>query len=156
VGKILNIYIAHRGGAVMKRIETADLHASKGILGDRYFSELGYHSKKNGLVVSKAITLIESEEIDHFNRAYGFNFDYADFRRNIITQGIRLNQFEGEEFMLGDIRLRGVELCEPCVHLAKLLAPEAVSKMVHRAGLRAHVIDSGSVACGQPVSGLAG
>ena len=156
VGKILNIFIAHSGGSIMQNIETADLHASKGIRGDRYFSEHGYHTKKNGRLVSKAITLIESEEIDHFNRTHGFNFHYADFRRNIITQGIRLNQFEGEDFMLGDIRLRGVELCEPCAHLANLLAPEALSKMVHRAGLRAHVIDSGRVTCGQTVSGLAG
>ena len=52
--------------------------SGKGIIGDRYFHE------NNDL--RKQLTLIESENIDYYNRKYNTNFSYVDFRRNIITK----------------------------------------------------------------------
>ena len=37
------------------------------------------------------LTLIESENIDDYNTKFGLNISYIDFRRNIITKGIKLN-----------------------------------------------------------------
>jgi hypothetical protein len=52
------------------------------------------------------------------------------------------------------VRLRGVELCEPCLGLGSALAsPDLAAAMVvkqllHRAGLRADVVSGGVIARG--------
>ena len=77
--------------------------------------------------------------------------------RNIVTRGVRLNELVGVEFLVGGVRFRGVELCEPCLGLGKALAtptlPPAmvVKRLVHLAGLRADALSSGEVAVGASV-----
>ena len=53
---------------------------------------------------------------------------------------------------MGDARLRGVHLCEPCGHLEKLTGHEGLVKaLVHRGGLRAEVLVEGVIAPGDDV-----
>ena len=65
-----------------------------------------------------------------------------------------MNPLVGREFMIGSVRLRGVELCEPCMGLGNAMAtdgvtPAAVVKfLTHRAGIRADVLSSGTIAAG--------
>lgn len=139
------IYIAFTGGGQMQAIDTAELVAGHGVKGDRYFEDMGTFSKKLKDLPDKELTLIESEQIDRFNRSHGFNFDYGAFRRNIVTGGIHLEDLIDREFTIGESRLRGIRLCEPCAYLAGLLGPEVLSDMVHRAGLRAAILESGKV-----------
>ena len=71
-----------------------------------------------------------------------------------MTRGVRLNELVGREFLLGSLRLRGVDLCEPCLGLGTALAapglPAAavVKHFVRRAGLRADVLVGGMLVCG--------
>ncbi len=148
MSKVVEIYISELGAASMRKIELAQLKAGKGIVGDRYYSDKGTFSEKLAGLPDKELTLIESEEIDFFNKEYGFNFSYGDFRRNIVTKGIKLNQLEGKEFTIGGIRLRGIRLCEPCAHLANILVSEIMPALVHKTGLRAQIIDSGNIQTG--------
>lgn len=131
-----------------RAIKVAELVAGKGIVGDRYYNETGTFSKKLAGLPDKELTLIESEEIDAFNQEFNFNLTYGDFRRNIVTAGVKLNELEGKDFMIGNVRLRGVRSCEPCAHLANLLVPDIMPSLVHKAGLRAQIITSGSVSTG--------
>ena len=71
----------------MKEIQSAEVIKGKGIINDRYFEQ---NNDKD-----TQITLIESENIDQFNKKSETNFDYIDFRRNIITHGIKLNELIG-------------------------------------------------------------
>lgn len=43
-----------------------------------------------------------------------------DVRRNVVTQGLALRDLVGREFKVGEVRLRGTRLSEPCRHLARL------------------------------------
>jgi MOSC domain-containing protein YiiM len=52
---------------------------------------------------------------------------------------------------VGDIRLRGVRLCEPCAHLAKVLTPKVIPALVHKAGLRAQILAGGALRIGDAV-----
>ena len=153
MSKVVGLYIAESGSSPMQKIENAQLEAGKGIVGDRYYKECGTFSEKLAGLPDKELTLIESEKIDDFNKEHGFSFSYGDFRRNIVTKGIALNQLEGKEFTLGRIRLRGVRLCEPCAHLASLLVPEIMPSLVHKTGLRAQIIDSGTIQVGDVAAG---
>lgn len=145
MSKIFEIYLSESAGTPMKKVELAQLEAGKGMVGDRYYSEVGTFSKKLAGLPDKELTFIELEQVDSFNQQYGFNFTYGDFRRNIITQGVNLNQLEGKLFTLGGISLRGVRLCEPCAHLANILVPEIMPALVHKTGLRAQIIESGVI-----------
>lgn len=67
-----------------------------------------------------------------------------------------LNALEGREFLLGNIRLRGIELCEPCSVVGKLLAgdltpPQVVKALLGRGGLRCEILSSGVVRVGDPI-----
>lgn len=150
---ILAIYIAPAANAQAISLNTAELQAGRGIVGDRYYQENGTFSEKLRGKPDKEITLIESEQIDRFNNENGFLFDYGygDFRRNLITQGIGLNALVGQRFRVGQTELEGIRLCEPCSHLAKIIGQQVLQQMRHKAGLRARIVSGGTVTVGDGI-----
>lgn len=146
------IYIAANAGAPMQAVEYAELKAGQGIVGDRYYMDSGTFSEKLQNLPDKELTLIESERVDQFNTDHGSNLEYGAFRRNIITGGLHLEDLIGREFTIGDARLRGIRLCEPCAYLAGLLGPAVLTDMVHKAGLRAEILDSGRINPGDTIT----
>ena len=48
---------------------------------------------------------------------------------------------------------RGIRLCEPYAYLSGKLSPEILKNMVHRAGLRAQIIEGGIIKVSEDVSG---
>lgn len=131
---------------------SVELHAGRGIVGDRYFEGTGTFSasEKHG----QQLTLIESEVLDSL-RGEGLELTAADARRNIVTRGIDLNALVGQEFQVGSARCIGRRLCEPCSHLQRLTGRALLRPMVHRGGLRADIIESGAVQVGDAVKALA-
>lgn len=120
--------------------------AGAGIEGDRYFDR---HDEPG-----QNITFIEAEEIEAFLHEHGRAHDLSVTNRNVVMRGVRLNELVGKEFTVGELRFRGVELCEPCLGLGTALAseqltpPQVVKRLVHRAGLRADALSSGELALG--------
>lgn len=143
--KLQDILLAEEAGKPLFSIETAELQVGKGIVGDRYYNAQGTFSKALKSSQGVEVTLIEQEEIDHFNAATTLNYSGTHFRRNLITQNIRLNDLVGKEFSIGDVKLKGIRLCEPCAYLAKKIGPEVLALMVHKAGLRAQIIVGGKI-----------
>lgn len=144
-GKVIGIYIATEAAAPMQSISEARLETGRGIAGDRYYSYLGTFSDKEKHRPSQEITLIESEQVDRFNSTTGLALDYSAPRRNVVTRGINLNDLVGVSFRVGEVTLEGLKLCEPCDHLAKLVAGEVLPHLVHRAGLRARIVSGGII-----------
>ena len=143
-GRVSTICIALHAGIPLVSVESATLEAGGGIVGDRYHAHGGTFSEKLEGSPDWQITLIEQEEIDRFNATQLVAYPPASFRRNVVTQGVRLNELVGQQFSLGDALLEGVRLCEPCAHLARLVCQEVARDMAHRAGLRARIV-SGAV-----------
>jgi len=151
-GKVDLILLAEKAGETMSEHAYAELETGKGIVGDRYYSSQGTFSEALADAADFQVTLIEQEQIDSFNQKTGFSYSGADFRRNIVTSGIDLNALEGEVFSVGTLRLQGVRLCEPCAYLSKILGPELLEHMVHKAGLRALILDSGVISVSDEIS----
>ena len=87
--------------------------------------------------------------IDNFNKSSGTNIPHENFRRNIVTKNIRLNNLVNKEFFIGNAKVKGVELCEPCLHLQIILGQKnLVEKLVHKAGLRCEILTSGKISVG--------
>lgn len=136
--------------SAMRCAPAIEVVAGAGIVGDRYF--VTQHTK-----AGKQITLIEAEEIESFNARNGTRLSLTDPRRNVVTRGVRLAPFVGREFTVGPVRLRGIELCEPCGTLSGYLAACGMAKrdfirdFTHRCGLRADVVASGTIRIGDAV-----
>ena len=144
-GTLYRIFTAPTAGVELQEVPRAELVPGQGLVGDRYYCGAGTFSGRLQESGDFQLTLIEREEIDAFNADTGAAYGPGQFRRNVVTQSIRLNDLVGEEFSIGDCRLVGVRLCEPCAHLAGILDPRVLQRMVHRTGLRAHVLAGGTI-----------
>ena len=141
---VFKIGIAAQNNKEIKEVNHIDVIANKGVVGDRHFSE--FNDPYNQL------SLIESENIDYYNIKYGLNIPYIDFRRNIITKGIRLNDLIGKKFLVGEVELEGIDLCRPCRHLCELLDQDNIIKeFLRRGGLRCQILSSSSIEIGNKI-----
>jgi MOSC domain-containing protein YiiM len=144
------IFVRHSAESPQTELGRVEVVAGAGIVGDRYFGRDDEPGQN--------ITLIEAEEIEAFIAEYRRPNDLSITNRNVVTRGIRLAGLVGRDFMIGDVRLRGVELCEPCLGLGNALAsPElpaasVVKRFLHRAGLRADALTTGVIACGATIA----
>ena len=125
---------------------------------DRYFTGTGFYSKKSSFG-GREVTLIEIESVEALFRGVlnaegerlGISLTAADTRRNIATSGVPLNHLVDREFHVGAVLMRGMRLCEPCKHLEDLTQHGVVSGLIHRGGLRAHILTEGLIRVGDAI-----
>ena len=144
-GNVFDIFITDDAGNEMKSITSASLVAGKGIEGDRYFTGKGTFSEQLKNNPAMELSLIEKEEIDKFNLTQKQSHNYGDLRRNIVTEGFRLNDYVDKEFNIGNVKLKGIRLCEPCSYLADNVNPLVLPHMLGLCGLRAQILSSGTI-----------
>ena len=147
-GQLLAIYISQSAGDLPHSVPQARLLAGRGLEGDRYAAGLGTFSANAG---KRDVTLIEEEAIALFAREYGHQLIPALSRRNLLTRGVRLNDLVGQEFSVGSVAMRGLRLCEPCVHLARLTRLPVLPGLVRRGGLYAEVLRDGELRVGDAI-----
>ncbi len=82
----------------------------------------------------------------------GCGLSHEASRRNLLTRGVDLNALVGRRFTVGAVECEGVELCQPCNHLAKLTERGVLRGLVHRGGLRADIVSGGEIAVGDAVA----
>ena len=148
--KVERIFTSQMPGGPQIEHESVRVVAGSGIEGDRYF---GLHNEPG-----QNLTLIEIEEIEAFLFEQGRTDHISITHRNLLTRGVRLNELVGVEFTIGEVSLRGVELCEPCLGLGTALSSQtlspaaAVKRFVRRGGLRADVLSSGVIERGATIT----
>ena len=149
-GRVESIHIATTAEATMRGVAEITAIAGVGLEGDRYASRTGTFSAKPK--PGRQITLVEAEAIEALERELGLKLAPGETRRNLVTRGVALNHLVGCEFRVGEVRLRGHELCEPCGDLARMTGkPQILPGLVHRGGLRAEIIEGGVIGVGDPV-----
>ena len=75
----------------------------------------------------------------------------GETRRNVVTRNVALNHLVGREFQLGNVKVRGIRLCEPCEHLEGIVGRPVIKGLRHRGGLRAQILTEGLIRVGDPV-----
>ena len=150
IGKVIGIYIAVKQGDPTISVEQVHLVPGLGIQGDRYFNKLANPTGKTK--TGQQITLIEMEAIQSICNDAGILLTPDQTRRNLITSGIALNDLVGQLFLVGNIELRGVRLCEPCQYLADRTDPRILQAMAHRGGLRADIVTEGNISINDPIT----
>ena len=144
VNKVFKIGISKKNGEKINEINEIEVLSGKGILGDRHFHN---HNDYKG-----QITLIEKENIDYYNNKYKTEISYIDFRRNIVTEGIELNNLIKKEIEIGKVKILPYQLCKPCLHLEQMLNNENIIKeFLRKGGLRCEVLVSGKVKIGDKI-----
>jgi MOSC domain-containing protein YiiM len=118
--------------------------AGRGLEGDRHVTGRGtFPSGPPG----SALTLIEAEVCESFEPPLAPD----EHRRNLVTRGIDLNGLVGREFTIGRVRCRGMRLCEPCTVVQRYASRPVLRALVHRGGLRADILEDGTIAVGDEV-----
>lgn len=149
-GKLIGIYISTDKGVPMQYKNIIQANAGLGLEGDRYVSDKGAFSKHREEEAIRHVTLIEAEAVYEANEILGQDkgrpFLYEDTRRNLITRGINLNDLIDREFTVGDVRMRGTEICDPCERPSKLSGKKGFKEAFEgRGGIRAEIISGGEI-----------
>lgn len=143
------IFVAKKTSETLLQVDEVQVVLGAGITGDRHFKKAKWPGQN--------ITFVELESIERFNSTYHQSIELSATRRNIVTKGVDLNSLVGKEFTIGKAKFRGVELCEPCSKLGKLLGNESISRVavvkafLGSGGLRADVIGGGIISKGMPI-----
>ena len=141
MGKVIKIGISEKKGKKIFDVNETQAVQGKGLINDRHY-RIDNDKKCQ-------ITLIEIENINYYNKIYGTSIPSIDFRRNIITEGIRLNDLVGKEFFVGKIKVKAHDLCRPCKHLQGLLEKKNIIKeFLLKGGLRCEIMTSGKIFIG--------
>jgi MOSC domain-containing protein YiiM len=69
----------------------------------------------------------------------------------LLTEGVPLNELVGTTFRVGEVVLKGLELCEPCGYLEKRTFPGIKAALKGRGGLRCCVVKGGTVRIGDGI-----
>src|ERR1700716_39673 len=110
-GSVVAIFVAPAAGAPMEARDEGEARAGAGLGGDRDAAAAGSES--------------------------GAARDEPETRRNLVTVGVPLNHLVDREFLVGPVRLLGVNLSEPCAYLERETRAGVREALVHRGGLRA-------------------
>lgn len=153
MSSVVQILIADSPASPMCSLSEVRAFPGKGLDGDRYFAGAGTFSPQPQKPDFE-ITLIEKEQVEAFARDSGLPFTTFHARRNLVTEGVDLNALAGREFLVGDVRIRGIRRCEPCHHLAKATFPETLRGLVHKGGLRAQIVTEGIIQVGNAIVAL--
>ena len=153
MSQVAEILVASAPDSPMEARESVRAFPGRGLEGDRYLAGTGTFSP-HPQRPDFEITFIERENIEGFRAESGLPFTEFHARRNIVTVGVDLNALVGVEFTVGEVRIRGMRLCEPCSYLARTTFPETLKGLVHKGGLRAQIVTEGTIRRGDPVARL--
>lgn len=160
---VVGLFTCPDKGQSMISHESVTLTKDVGIEGDRYALGLGAYSNATPLKV-RHVTVISLEAIiaanEELERLGHSPFTPELTRRNIVVFGVQdLNALATRDFFVGGIRLRGVELADPC-HRPTMLSgarhKDFPVAFAERGGVRARVMASGPLKLGDEVDFLRG
>ena len=144
MAKVIKLGLTDKNNQKIREVKIINVIKNQGIEGDRHLREFNDPFSQ--------LTLIESENIDYYNSKYGLNIPYIDFRRNIVTKGIKLNELVGKKILIGGVRVEGIDLCRPCRHLNEILNQNNILKeFLRRGGLRCQILNSSKINLGDQI-----
>jgi MOSC domain-containing protein YiiM len=145
-GRVVEIYIGPEPEEPMEAVREVVAVAGRGLEGDRYFQPADDGEP------DREITLIESEAIGAAAAESGVDIRSEDARRNIVTEGVRLDELVGKTFAVGEVEVEAIEPNPPCSHLQKLAGKPLLKPLARRGGVRGRIVRGGVLRTGDPVS----
>jgi len=143
-GRVVSLFVVDRKAEPMQQVEQFSALAGRGIEGDRYLLGTGTYSKKPE--PGRQITLIKSEVLESLKDKFNITVKPEESRRNVLTEGIEINDLIGTEFFVGTVRLRAHRLTEPCKYLENLLEqPGLYKELWGNGGISCEILTDGVI-----------
>ena len=147
MAEVYKLGITANSNQPIQEVNSIEVKKNQGIVGDRHFKE--FNDPYNQL------SLIESENIDEYNIKFGLSFSYIEFRRNIVTKGIQLNNLVGKKIEIGNTKLEVMDLCRPCRHLTEMLNQDNILKeFLRKGGIRCQILSTSFINLGDKIKVL--
>ena len=144
MGSVIEIGIHRKRGESAFNVKSVEAVKGKGLVNNRHY--LDNNNK------TSQITLIEIENIKYYNTITKTNIPAIDFRRNIIVEGIRLNELVNKEFFIGNVKVKAHDLCRPCKYLQEYLKQNnLIKELLLKAGIRCEILNNGKIYVGDEV-----
>ena len=134
------IHIAPASRLPMRAVESVQVEAGLGIVGDRY------HGTKH-----RHVTVQSQTALDAATKDLGSPVEPGGTRRNITISRGDVPTTPGERLRIGDVDLEVVRVAEPCKLLDDAIGTGARTALRRRAGSVCRALSSGSLAVGDPV-----
>ncbi|MFN2483588.1 MAG: MOSC domain-containing protein [Candidatus Limnocylindria bacterium] len=151
IGHVEAIHVAPEQARPMLAVDAVEAVAGRGLSGDRYERRTGTYSRGR-IQAGRQLTLIAAEALEAMTAESGLSLSAAESRRNVLTRGITLERLVGKRFRIGPVLCIGEARCPPCGHLERLTRPGVVDALGDRGGLRADILESGTIRVGDEVS----
>gem|GEM_PF-43618 len=144
--RVSAIYISPAATVLPHAVSEAQARAHRGLVGDRYFEGCGTFTDWEPKGPGRELTLIEGEVLAELD------LSAAEARRNLVTEGVRLNDLVGKRFRIGNVLIEGIRLCPPCTHLDKVTGQALLKPLADRGGLRANILSDGAIRVGDAIT----
>ena len=138
--RVIAIHIAPGSRLPMKSVETVEVEAGRGIVGDRY-----HGTKHRHVSVQSATSLADAADV------FGAPIDPIGTRRNLTVSHGAVPRQPGERLRIGDVVLEVVRVAAPCKLLDDTLGRGAQDALRHRAGTIFRVLAGGTISVGDAV-----
>ena len=140
-----NFYGRHGKGALdfpVEEVESIDCVAGSGIRGDRFFDYKPDYKGQISLFDWAVYERVRDEIVkgDLHPRA---------FRRNVVVEGVDLNELIDKRFILGGVELTGSCECSPCYWMDQACAPGTHEFLKGYGGLRVRIAAGGQLQLGE-------
>ena len=122
----------------IEKVASVSCVAGAGLVGDRYFNHKEDYKGQ--------ITFFDSKVHEQISNDFDVpDLDPAQYRRNVITSGVDLNELIGERFTIQGIEFEGSEECRPCYWMDESVKPGVHEALKGYGGLRARILSSGQL-----------
>ncbi len=134
------LHIAPERKAPMIAVESIQVEAGRGVVGDRYFGSRHRH-----------VSIQSLSELAEAAAARGAPVPASATRRTITIDHGRIPTTPGARLIVGDVALEVVRKSAPCRVMETSVGPGAARAMHERGGAVCRVLTSGTIAVGDPV-----
>jgi len=153
-GRLVHIYISSghdywgkqgegRLQSGVEEVISVECVADMGLRGDRYFNKRpGYKGQ---------VTFFDAAVVEEMRQKFKLpKLPASVFRRNLVVEGISLQEWLGVCFVFQGIESEGTQECKPCDWMSRVVASgaEEFMRSDFRGGLRARVLSSGTLHVG--------
>ncbi len=144
VGELVWIGVRPALQAPMQVVEAVEAVPGRGLTGDRF----------QGRQRQREVTLLQAEHLNVLSSLAGREVLPEQLRRNLVVKGVNLLALKGQEFAIGQVRLRCTGAAHPCSRMETTLGEGGYNMVRGHGGITATIISGGVMHLGDAVQVL--
>jgi MOSC domain-containing protein YiiM len=144
MGEVVSIHIVRQREGTAEAVDRVMVQTNYGLEGD-----WRSHRNRGGQV-----TLIEAEALAQVEQRSGHPVPPGASRRQIVVQGIRLNDLVGQRIRVGSVHMFVEDVCDPCTRMEATIGAGARLAMEKRGGIRCFVLNGGELCVGDLITAV--